>query len=117
MKYGNKCPTNSSDYNVPFPWKQLVGENGTYLNKIVAGTVSACVPVVNASATNSGSMAVTNASAGDYIFFTGSNANSGVMIYAACITADGAVTASYMNPTGTDTTASTLSFQYLVVGI
>lgn len=92
-----------------------VGATGTHVTKILAGTVSACVPVINASSVNSGSLAITGATVGDKVFLSGSVANSGVMVYAAQVTADGAITASYMNPTGANTGASTLSFSYIVV--
>jgi len=92
-----------------------LGKDGTQVQKILSGIVSACVPVVSASATNSGSMAIADAEVGDKLFFTGSNVSAGVTIYSAVVSAAGGITASYMNPTGTDTSASTLSFSYLLV--
>jgi hypothetical protein len=59
-------------------------------------------------------MAITNAEAGDIVVLSGSDVNSGVMAYAAVATAANSVTASYMNPTGADTSASTLTFNYVI---
>ena len=92
------------------------GANGTHVKKVLAGVVSACVPIVGASAVASGSMAITSASTGDKVFLSGSDADGGVAVYSAVVSADGAITASYLNPTGADTTASTMTFHYLVIG-
>jgi len=94
----------------------VVGATGTHVKKILAGTVSACVPVVNASAFASGSLAITSASTGDKVFLSGSDADNGIYVYAAVVTADGAITASYGNNSSANSAASTMSFSYMVVG-
>ena len=58
---------------------------------------------------------ITSASTGDKVFLSGSDADDGVYVYAATVTADGAVTASYGN-VGAQTSASEMTFSYIVVG-
>jgi len=93
----------------------VIGATGSTVSKLLVGTVSACVPQVGASSVASGSMAITSASTGDKVFLSGSDADLGVYVYAATVTADGAITASYGN-NGAQTTASTMTFSYLVIG-
>jgi len=88
------------------------GAGGDNVTEIKFGVVSACVPSISASATASGSMSISGLDAGAKIIFTGSDVNSGVAVYAAAVAAD-VVTVGYVNPTGTDTSASTLTFQYI----
>ena len=92
-----------------------VGSNGTTINKILAGTVSACVPVVNASAVGTGSMLIPDAEAGDRVILSGSQGSAGIGVYAAIATAACSVTACYFNPTGTNSSASTLTFSYILM--
>jgi len=92
-----------------------VGASGTHVKKMLVGTVSACVPIVGASGVASGSMAITSASTGDKVFLSGSDADLGVYVYSVTVSADGAIAASYGN-NGVETTASTMSFHYLVLG-
>ena len=94
----------------------VVGATGTHVTKLLTGVVTACVPVVNASAFASGSLAITSASTGDKVFLSGSDADNGIYVYAAIVSADGAISASYGNNSSANSSASEMTFSYLVVG-
>ena len=89
----------------------MIGSGGTAVSEIRFGTVTACVPVIEASAPGSGSIAISGLDSGAKIVFTGgSDVTGGVMIYAACVSS-GCVHVGYAAPA--DTAASTLTFQYI----
>lgn len=93
---------------------EQIGSNGTVVNLLLHGTVSACVPAMSAACgVGTGSMAIANVPVGAKIFFSGSLTN-GVHIYAASVNSLGNITASYMSASGA-TIASTLAFNYLAV--
>lgn len=86
------------------------GASGSSFSTLAYGTVSACVPAMNASGLGAGSMAIPEAETTSILFFSGSLTN-GVLIYAASVNSAANVTASYMADDAT--IASTLTFRYL----
>jgi hypothetical protein len=101
--------------SVLVPSSLQVGANGTKVSQILFGTVSGCVPVINASAIGSGSFSVANVPVGAAVQLTIASGAGGLALVGACATANGAISASFVNGTGTNTTASVFSVYYLVV--
>lgn len=94
----------------------VTGATGTHIRKMLTGVVTACVPQIGASTVASASLAIVSASTGDSVFLSGSDADEGVYVYAAVVTADGAISASYGSIAGAQTSASEMTFNYLVIG-
>lgn len=88
-----------------------LGSSGSAFSTLAYGTVSACVPAMDASGLGSGSMSIPEAETDSILFFSGSKTN-GIVVHSASVDSAGVVTASYMADDAT--IASTLVFRYLV---
>ena len=91
-----------------------IGGDGDYITEAKFGVVTACVPDITASSIGvAGSMAITGLDAGAKIMIMPTNSNEGVIVYSACVTAAGKVSASFCSATHEDASASELQFAYI----
>lgn len=92
-----------------------VGSSGTAVTKILMGTVSACVPAMNASTPGTGSANITGLAQGDAIIMQlASYGASGIGIISCSAVAANTASLSFMAVAGA-TTASTMTFNYLAM--
>ncbi len=89
--------------------------NGTTIDKILPGTVAACVPAMGAAAIGTGSALITSLSASGTLMLQLNSGGSGLQLYAACPIAANTASLTFGSLGATAASTVTLSYIYLAL--
>jgi len=89
--------------------------NGTTIDKILTGTVAACVPAMGASTLGTGSALITGLAASGTVFMQLNSGGSGLQLTAVCPIATNTASLSFMSLGATAASTVTLSYIYLAL--
>lgn len=89
--------------------------NGTLVEKILTGTVTACAPAMGASTLGTGSALITGLTASGTLLMQLNNGGSGLQLTAVCPIATNTASLSFMSLGATAASTVTLSYIFLEI--